>query len=67
VIVCQCRVVTDGAVDEAVNQGARTVSAVCRATGAGQECGSCVFTLRSLVCQHHEQESSRLEVDGEAS
>ena len=66
-IVCQCRVVSDRAVDAAVAGGARTVAAVCRATGAAQECGSCIFTVKALVCQHHEQEATLLEVDGAAS
>ncbi len=66
-IVCQCRVVTDRAVDAALSDGARTVSAVCRSTGAAQDCGSCIFTVKALVCQHHEQEHALLEVDGAAS
>ena len=51
-IVCHCRVVSDRQVAEAVRSGARSVSAVCRSTGAGQECGSCVFSLKRLVCEH---------------
>lgn len=66
-IVCQCRVVSDRAVDAALADGARTVSAVCRTTGAAQDCGSCIFTVKKLVCQHHEQETALLEVDGAAS
>lgn len=66
-IVCHCRVVNDRSVEAAFDEGARTVSAVCRATGAGQDCGSCLFTLKALVCQHREQEHTLLEVDGAAS
>lgn len=66
-IVCQCGVVSDRAIDVALAQGARTVSAVCRATGAAQDCGSCIFTVRTLVCHHREQETALLEVDGAAS
>ncbi|MBV9831714.1 MAG: (2Fe-2S)-binding protein [Marmoricola sp.] len=51
-IVCHCRVVTDRAVADAVRAGAGSVSSVCRATGAGQDCGSCVFSLKRLVCEH---------------
>ena len=51
-IVCHCRVVTDRAVGDAVRAGARSLSGVCRTTGAGQDCGSCVFTLKRLVCEH---------------
>ena len=63
-IVCHCRVVTDRAVTEAVRDGARSLAAVCRSTGAGQDCGSCVFSLKRLVCEH---ETPVLEVDVAAS
>lgn len=67
-IVCQCKVVNDRMVADAVESGARTVSQVCRATGAGRDCGSCVFALKNLVC-HHDQNtpSPYLEVEGAAS
>lgn len=51
-IVCQCHVVNDAAVGAAVAAGARTLSAVCRTTGAGRDCGACVFSVRRLVCEH---------------
>lgn len=66
-IVCQCRVVTDRQVETAVAEGARTTAAVCRQTGASQECGSCIFTLRALVCQHQQAELVALETEGAAS
>jgi bacterioferritin-associated ferredoxin len=52
VIVCHCRVVTDRAVGEAVRAGNGSLAAVCRSTGAGQDCGACVFSLKRLVCEH---------------
>jgi bacterioferritin-associated ferredoxin len=52
VIVCHCRVVNDVAVEQAISAGARTVSEVCRQTGAGTDCGACVFSLKRLVCEH---------------
>jgi bacterioferritin-associated ferredoxin len=52
VIVCHCRVVTDRAVREAVREGAGSLAGVCRSTGAGQDCGACVFSLKRLVCEH---------------
>jgi bacterioferritin-associated ferredoxin len=52
VIVCHCRVVTDRAVGDAVREGARSLAGVCRSTGAGQDCGGCVFSLKRLVCEH---------------
>ncbi len=65
-IVCHCRVVTDRAVTEAVRDGARSLAAVCRSTGAGQDCGSCVFSLKRIVCEH-EASAPVLEVDVAAS
>jgi bacterioferritin-associated ferredoxin len=52
VIVCQCAVVSDGMVTVAVDAGARSVAQVCRSTGAGRDCGSCVFSLKALLCDH---------------
>jgi bacterioferritin-associated ferredoxin len=67
VIVCHCRVVNDDAVGRAIGQGARTVSQICGATGAGRDCGSCVFTLKRLLCQHVALVETFAEVDGAAS
>ncbi|MGH8827191.1 MAG: (2Fe-2S)-binding protein, partial [Jiangellaceae bacterium] len=54
VIICHCKVVNDQAVTRAIADGAHTVAQVCRATGAGSDCGSCVFTLKRLLCEHQE-------------
>ena len=51
-IVCHCHVVNDAAISEAVSRGARTLGDVCRSTGAGRDCGACVFSVRRLVCEH---------------
>lgn len=66
-IVCQCHVVTDRDVDAAFSDGARTLGQVCRSTGAGQDCGSCVFSIKALVSQKHEHECAALRADGAAS
>ncbi|TWG90174.1 assimilatory nitrate reductase catalytic subunit/bacterioferritin-associated ferredoxin [Nocardioides sp. J9] len=66
-IVCQCRVVTDRDVDAALADGARTVAAVCRSTGAAQDCGSCIFSVKAQVVRHHVQECAHLQADGAAS
>lgn len=66
-IVCHCRVVTDRDVDAAVADGARTVGAVCRSTGAAQDCGTCIFSVKALVNRYHEQECVHLVSDGAAS
>lgn len=66
-IVCQCKVVTDRDVHAALADGARSVGAVCRSTGAAQDRGSCIFTMRALVCGHLAQEQRALEADGAAS
>lgn len=66
-IVCHCLVVTDRDVDAAVAGGARTVSAVCRATGAAKDCGSCIFSVKNLVHRHQAAEDALLVADGAAS
>ena len=66
-IVCQCRVVNDRAVAVAVSAGACSVAQVRRAAGAGRDCGSCVFALKALLCDHRLQEPLIAEVEGAAS
>ena len=51
-IFCHCAVVGDRQVAEAVAAGADTVASVCKATGAGQQCGSCIFSVRRVLCDH---------------
>ena len=51
-IVCHCGVVNDTTVSRAIEAGARTLSGVCSSTGAGRDCGACVFSLKRLLCQH---------------
>jgi bacterioferritin-associated ferredoxin len=63
VIFCHCAVVSDREVSEAIEAGARTVAQVCRATGAGQQCGTCIFSVRRVVCQHGGSPVPALEVD----
>lgn len=50
-IVCHCQVVTETAVAEVVDAGARTLGQVCRTTGAGTDCGACVFTVKRLLTE----------------
>jgi bacterioferritin-associated ferredoxin len=52
VIICHCEVVTDREVDDAIDAGARTIAQICALTRAGRGCGSCVFTVKRLLCQH---------------
>ena len=51
-IVCHCAVVSSRHITEALRGGARSVSEVCRRTGAAQSCGTCVFSVRQVVCEH---------------
>jgi len=67
VIVCHCAVVTDRDVTDAWDAGARSLGQACRATGAGADCGTCVFTLKRLLCEHVESVPADLEVEGAAS
>lgn len=63
-IVCHCHVVSDRDVAAAVSAGARNLSEVCRSTGAGQGCGTCIFSVKQLVC-HHVQVAAPLLVEAE--
>lgn len=60
-IVCHCHVVNDRAVRDSVAHGARTLADVCRATGAGKDCGACVFSVRRLLCEHVTADARTLE------
>ncbi len=62
-IFCHCAVVGEADVARAVDAGARTVAQVCKATGAGQQCGSCVFSVRRVVCQHEASSTALMEVE----
>ncbi|HXJ81450.1 MAG TPA: (2Fe-2S)-binding protein [Candidatus Methylomirabilis sp.] len=48
-IACHCRGVSDRAVLAAIARGARTVSDIQRACGAGDDCGGCEATLAAMV------------------
>ena len=56
-IVCHCAVVACRDVTAALAEGARTVSEVCRRTGAAQNCGTCVFSVKQIVCEHESARS----------
>ena len=67
-IVCHCRVVSDRDVDSVISEGAHTLSEVCRRTGAGQNCGTCIFSVKQILCQHDQSVPTPLvEVDRAAS
>ena len=51
-IICQCAVVSDRSVTEAVAAGASSLAQVCHATRAGRDCGSCVFAVRRVLTEH---------------
>jgi len=50
--VCLCLGVGDKKVREAVEAGARNVSALGRETGAGTDCGQCRPILERMIDQH---------------
>ncbi len=60
-IVCHCNVVTSSDVADAYEDGARTLSAVCRRTGAAQHCGVCIFSVRQALCEHVTQQPAAVE------
>jgi bacterioferritin-associated ferredoxin len=51
-IVCHCSVVSDRTISQAIDDGARTLGQVCQSTGAGKDCGVCVFSVKRLLCDH---------------
>ena len=58
-IFCHCAVVGDREVSAAIDAGADTVASVCKATGAGQQCGTCIFSVRRVLCDHQAQRSGQ--------
>jgi bacterioferritin-associated ferredoxin len=46
-----------------VDSGARTLSQVCRITGAGRVCGSCVFSVKRLLNERRSK-ARYLRLDG---
>lgn len=50
-ILCHCHFVTDRTVATAVRGGARTLAGVCQSTGAGRDCGACVFSVKQTINQ----------------
>ncbi len=56
-IVCHCAVVGDKQIAASVEAGATCLSQVCASTGAGRDCGSCVFSVRRIICETVEAEA----------
>ena len=50
-IVCHCAVVGEKHITAAAAAGATTLSQICASTGAGRDCGACVFSVRRLLCK----------------
>ncbi len=48
-VVCNCLGVTNGMIQDAVNDGASTLEEVQEITGAGTVCGVCLEDLENLV------------------
>lgn len=59
-IVCHCAVVGDRQIADAVAAGANTLSRVCASTGAGRDCGACVFSVRRILCESVSEADSGL-------
>lgn len=51
-IICHCRVINESAIADAIDSGANTLGKICQSTGAGQDCGTCVFAVRRFLCEH---------------
>jgi len=48
-LICHCQVISNQAIQQAVDAGARTVGQVGRANGAGTCCGGCVPAIAELI------------------
>ncbi|MFN8549361.1 MAG: (2Fe-2S)-binding protein [Candidatus Eisenbacteria bacterium] len=48
-LICLCKAVSDSRVRSLIREGARTLSDVARATGAGTDCGACRETIAALL------------------
>ncbi|MEQ1566097.1 MAG: (2Fe-2S)-binding protein [Myxococcota bacterium] len=48
-VLCLCEGVSDQKIRAAVRDGAETVGAIARRTGAGRDCGSCVCDLARIL------------------
>ncbi|GMA40437.1 (2Fe-2S)-binding protein [Mobilicoccus caccae] len=55
-IVCHCEVVSDRDIRAAVDGSAHTLAQVCRSTGAGTDCGGCVFGVRAVIESYTRQD-----------
>lgn len=55
-IVCVCRAVSDRTVKACAAAGARTVTAVGEACGAGTGCGTCHLTIARVLHEVHASE-----------
>jgi bacterioferritin-associated ferredoxin len=51
--VCLCHAVTETDVRRAIDDGARSVSQITMATGAGSGCGSCLSHAQALIDEVH--------------
>ncbi|NHA69316.1 (2Fe-2S)-binding protein [Phycicoccus flavus] len=60
-IICHCNVVGDSAITAAVDAGATSLAEVCRATGAGTDCGGCVFSVKAIVVAHDVTRAATME------
>jgi bacterioferritin-associated ferredoxin len=58
VILCLCEGVSQRAIETAVRDGATTVRAVSRCTGAGTGCGSCACDVRAIVRRARQESAS---------
>jgi bacterioferritin-associated ferredoxin len=47
--VCFCRAVNSKAIQDAIDDGARSLKAVSDACGAGTDCGGCRRTIQTMI------------------
>ncbi len=57
-VVCRCKRVREREIRNRVREGALTVRALSRTTGAGKACGGCHLALRQIIESERSQEAS---------
>lgn len=50
-VICSCLDITKGMIQEAVNNGARTLEDVQEANSVGTICGACIEDVESLIAE----------------
>ena len=56
--VCLCNAVTDTEIEEAIAEGFDDLDSIIMKLGAGACCGSCIYTVKSILDDHHDEKTN---------